>query len=71
LPKQYTPSGLEFQDGSTLKADVIVFTTGFENNMKNQVQEIFGVEIADQMGDFWGLDSEGELMGAYKPCGRK
>jgi hypothetical protein len=39
--------------------------------MKNQVKEIFGLEIADQMGDCWGLDNEGELRGAYKPTGRK
>jgi hypothetical protein len=71
LPRQYTSSGLEFEDGSHLKADVIVFTTGFESNMKNQVKELFGVEVADQMGDCWGLDSEGEIRGAYKPCGRK
>jgi hypothetical protein len=71
LPRQYTPSGLEFEDGLHLKADVIVFTTGFESNMKNQVKELFGVEIAGQMGDCWGLDSEGELRGAYKPTGRK
>lgn len=39
--------------------------------MKYMVEEIFGPEIAEQMGDFWTLDKEGEIKGASKPCGRK
>lgn len=71
LPVRYTPDGLEFDDGSQLKADVIVFATGFKGNMRYMAEEIFGPEIAEQMGDFWTLDKEGELKGAFKPCGRK
>lgn len=70
LPIRYTKDGLEFDDGSALKADVIVFATGFDHSMKGQVAEIFGPKIAEQMGDFWGLDKEGELKGAFKRCGR-
>jgi hypothetical protein len=71
LPVRYTPDGLEFEDGTKLKADVIVFATGFEGNMRYMVEEIFGPEIAEKMGDFWTLDKEGEIKGAFKPCGRK
>ena len=39
--------------------------------MKYMVEEIFGPEVAEQMGDFWTLDKEGEVKGAFKPCGRK
>jgi len=39
--------------------------------MKSQAEGLFGPEIAGQMGDFWGLDEEGELRGAFKRCGRK
>jgi hypothetical protein len=70
LPVQYTSDGLEFSDGSHLKADVIVFATGFRSNMRYLVQDIFGQEIADQMGDFWNLDKEGELKGFAKSSGR-
>jgi hypothetical protein len=70
LPVRYTPDGLEFADGSHLQADVIVFATGFKSNMRYLVQEIFGQEIADQMGDFWNLDEEGELKGFAKSSGR-
>jgi hypothetical protein len=38
--------------------------------MQYLVQDIFGQEIADQMGDFWGLDKEGELKGFAKSSGR-
>jgi len=70
LPVRYTSDGLEFADGSHLKADVIVFATGFKSNMRYLVQDIFGLEIADQMGDFWNLDKEGELKGFAKSSGR-
>lgn len=39
--------------------------------MRYIVQEIFGDEVATSMGDYWGLDREGELNGAFKPGGRK
>jgi hypothetical protein len=39
--------------------------------MKCLVEEIFGSEIAEQMGDFWTLDKEGELKGAFKPTKRR
>ncbi|TVY81082.1 putative indole-3-pyruvate monooxygenase [Lachnellula suecica] len=69
VPIRYTRDGLEFADGSVLKADLIVFATGFVHNMKLQVKDLFGAEIAEQMGDYWGLDEEGELKGAFKRCG--
>jgi hypothetical protein len=71
LPVRFTSDGLEFADGSHLKADVIVFATGFKSNMRYLAQDIFGQEIADQMGDFWNLDKEGELKGFAKSSGRR
>ncbi|KAL1970059.1 hypothetical protein VTN77DRAFT_6464 [Rasamsonia byssochlamydoides] len=69
LPVAYTEEGLLFSDGSHLKADVIVFATGFAGNMRDVVREIFGADVADGVEDFWGLNSEGELKGAFKPSG--
>jgi len=65
-PVSYTEKGLLLKNGTELDADVIVFTTGFEGNMKYLVKDLFGEEIAEQMGDFWGLDEEGEIKGAWK-----
>jgi hypothetical protein len=59
-PTHYTPDGLAFDDGTELKAEVIVFATGFVGNMCEIVSTIVGSEIESQLGDFWGLDSEGK-----------
>jgi hypothetical protein len=48
-----------------------VFATGFVGNMRRQVDQLFGAEIGEQVGDYWTLDEEGELKGAFKPTGRK
>ncbi|KUJ21180.1 dimethylaniline monooxygenase (N-oxide forming) [Mollisia scopiformis] len=69
LPVRYVKDGLIFSDGTHLKADVIVFATGFVGNMREQVEQLFGSEIGDQVGDFWTLDKEGELKAAFKPTG--
>ena len=39
--------------------------------MRTNVEELFGKEISAQVDDFYGLDAEGELKGAFKPTGRK
>ena len=62
-PVSYTEKGLLLEDGKELEADVVVFATGFEGNMRYMVRDIFGEEIAREMGDFWGLDREGSCMG--------
>lgn len=70
LPISYTKTGLQFDDGSHLDADVIVFATGFLRNMRHLTSQFFGDEVANRAGDCWGVDSEGEIKGAFKPTGR-
>lgn len=70
-PVAYTREGLLFSDGVELKADVIVFATGFSGNLRQVVADTFGHSVADQIDDFWGMDTEGETNGAFKPSGRK
>ncbi|KIW67065.1 hypothetical protein PV04_06341 [Phialophora macrospora] len=65
----YTPDGLAFEDGTELKADVVVFTTGFVQNMRQIAGRIVGPEVEAQLDDFWCVDAEGELRGAFKPAG--
>ncbi|KAF2796703.1 FAD/NAD(P)-binding domain-containing protein [Melanomma pulvis-pyrius CBS 109.77] len=69
LPVRYTEDGLECANGDHLRADVIVFATGFVGDLKLLVAEIFGHEVASKIDHFWGLDDEGELQGAFKPSG--
>ncbi len=71
LSTSYTPTGLLFADGTELLADVIIFTTGFDGNMRRAVGGFVGPEIEDQLEDFWGVDEEGELRGAWKFSGRE
>ncbi|KAL2069978.1 hypothetical protein VTL71DRAFT_14658 [Oculimacula yallundae] len=61
-------NGLKFADGSELPADEIVFATGYQN-MRTQARTIFGDELADQVGDLWGFDEEGEIRGMWRKTG--
>ena len=63
----YTADGLKFSDGSDLKADLIVFGTGFELDMSHQIARIFGSEVAKQTDARWTMDDEGEMRGYFKP----
>ncbi|KAM0346972.1 hypothetical protein ACHAO7_011847 [Fusarium culmorum] len=66
---RFIPEGLEFQDGSTLQADVIVWSTGFESDMRTLVSDIVGKDIVENIEHHWHLDKEGEIRGAFKPVG--
>lgn len=69
--KQLTESGLLFEDGSELAADLIVLCTGFEHDFRKDAAAIIGQEAADKMETFWGVDKEGELRSYAKLAGRK
>ena len=67
----FTKTGLEFGDGSKLDADVIVFCTGFSHDVRGEAIKVVGPEIGERLDDYWSVDDEGELRGAYKPHGCK
>ncbi|CZR43891.1 uncharacterized protein FPRO_13699 [Fusarium proliferatum ET1] len=64
--ERYTEHGLAFSDGTEIKADVIMLATGFVGNLRQHVDKIFGSAIAKRARDCYGLDSKGEVLGAYK-----
>ena len=64
----YTSNGLGFADGTELSADLIVFATGFDLNMRNDVKTMFGDKVAQYFGDFNAMNEEGEFSGAYRFC---
>ena len=68
---ELTTDGLRFEDGTELKADLLVLCTGFEHDFSKDAAQIVGKEIAEQMDNFWGMDAEGELQGFAKLAGRK
>lgn len=67
----FTKRGLQFDDGTELDADVVVFATGFQNDMRTRVAGIVGDGIAHGLSEFYGIDEEGELRGAWKSTGRE
>jgi len=71
LPVAYTETGLEFSDGSHIDADVIVFATGYQADLKNSARRIVGAAIAENLEEFWQCDREGETRGAWRDTGRE
>ncbi|KAJ6600169.1 hypothetical protein B0H10DRAFT_2230969 [Mycena sp. CBHHK59/15] len=65
---EFTESGLKFEDGSELPADVVVFATGLGDARKG-VRKICGDEVGDKCKQIWGLDEEGEINGAWRDLG--
>ncbi|KAH7010955.1 hypothetical protein B0J12DRAFT_691058 [Macrophomina phaseolina] len=63
----FTETGIRFSDGRTLDADVVVFATGFECNMRHAAARIVGEEMGQRLEDFMGVDREGEPLGLCKP----
>ncbi|OQD81312.1 hypothetical protein PENANT_c028G07789 [Penicillium antarcticum] len=62
------PKGIAFADGSTLDADEIILATGYQN-MRSNTRLIFGDEVADRVGDVWGLNQEGEFRTIWQRSG--
>ncbi len=72
---EVTPDGLKLDSGQELKADLIVFATGY-GSMNGWAARIISQEVADKVGKCWGLGSdtpkdpgpwEGELRNMWKP----
>ncbi|KAH7918208.1 FAD/NAD(P)-binding domain-containing protein [Leucogyrophana mollusca] len=68
LLTRFTPSGLEFEDGSKLDADVVLFATGFGDPC-DAYRELLPEEIGSKLTRIWGLDEEGEIRGAWREVG--
>jgi len=55
----FSEDSIHFADGTSLKADVVVLATGYQN-MKTTAEKVLGKE-ASRCNDVWGLDEQGEL----------
>ena len=71
LPQSFTSTGLRFADSSVVDADVVVFCTGFNSNMRTRIVPIVGQDVADRLDDTTGFDAEGELRSNWRQLGRK
>ena len=66
-----TEHAIQFEDGTTVDADVIVFATGFANDVRTQAAVLTGPEIGETLEDYFYVDEEGEILGAWKPQARE
>lgn len=66
--KQFTKDGLIADDGSELKADVVLFATGYGDG-REPIRELVGEEIGKKLTPIWGLNDEGEIRSCWKEMG--
>lgn len=66
--KNFTKDSLIAEDGSELRADVVVFATGY-GDPRNPIRKIVGEEVGNKITPIWGIDEEGELRSAWKELG--
>ncbi|CAA7270299.1 unnamed protein product [Cyclocybe aegerita] len=68
--KSYTSRGLLFENGTELEADVIVWATGLGNPV-DAIAHICSSSVSSACKSVWGLNSEGEINGAWRDLGVK
>lgn len=61
--KTLTETGILFEDGEELSADLIVTATGYESDYRKHVALIVGDEMAGGLPEFWGLTKNGDVRG--------
>ncbi|KAG1742112.1 hypothetical protein EDB19DRAFT_2024407 [Suillus lakei] len=66
----FSPSGLVFDDGSRVEADLVIFATGYsKTTIKRVAESLFGSLVANAVHDIGGWDSDCELVGVWRPTG--
>ncbi|KAG1751335.1 uncharacterized protein EDB91DRAFT_1297935 [Suillus paluster] len=65
---RFTQTGLLFEDGSTLDADVVVFATGYADT-RDAYRALLPESLHDKVYPIWGLDKEGELNTVWREVG--
>ncbi len=77
--KEIKPKSIVFSDNSELKADLIVYATGY-GSMNGWAAKLISKDVADKVGKCWGLGSnttkdpgpwEGELRNMWKPTAQE
>jgi len=66
--KTFTDDSLIFEDGSQLKADVVVFATGLLDALQT-LKPLMGGDLISKIQPMWGLTDEGEISGVWRNCG--
>ncbi len=64
--ERFVPEGVLMKDGTVHPAELLVTATGYQSQQE-VVREILGDEIADKVGQIWGLAPDGELSNMFRP----
>ncbi len=59
-----TEDSVVFDDGSTLRTDVIALATGYQP-LQEAVRALLGDAVADRVGPIWGIGDDNELQAMY------
>jgi cation diffusion facilitator CzcD-associated flavoprotein CzcO len=65
----FVPHGLRMKDGTTRQAELIVTATGYYNPQE-VVRRALGDAVAQQVGEVWGVDQDGEVRNMWRPTGQ-
>jgi cation diffusion facilitator CzcD-associated flavoprotein CzcO len=63
--EKFVPEGALLKDGTIKKADLLVLATGYYDQ-QTMVRRLLGDEIADRVGQVWGIDQQGEMSNMFK-----
>lgn len=67
---EFTGSGVDLDDGTTLEADMVILATGYQNR-KVEVAEQFGADVAERVGEIARWDEEGEWSTMWGQTGQR
>jgi len=62
--EKFVPEGALMKDGTIQKADLLVLATGYYSQQE-VVRRLMGDEVADRVGQVWGLAPNGELANMW------
>ena len=66
----FVENGVKLDDGSVLQTDMIVLATGYQSR-KAEVADVFGQDVADNVGEIARLDREGEWSSMWSQSGQR
>ncbi|TFK48074.1 FAD/NAD(P)-binding domain-containing protein [Heliocybe sulcata] len=66
--ERFTKTGIKFENGSELPADVVITATGYDDP-RTAALRLLGDKAADKLRPIWGISEEGEINGAWRDIG--
>ncbi|KAJ7591775.1 hypothetical protein C8J56DRAFT_931702 [Mycena floridula] len=67
-PTGFNSDSIIFSDDSSVKADVVIWATGY-HWITDSLRPLFGDDVIDQSGPLWGVDKENVVQGCHRPSG--